>query len=224
MAMLWCRQSPWQLPLPWPLPVGFFLCLLSVCRELALTTSCTHAAHAGSTAGSDTHKQMRSALRHHLLGSEADVHEWFRKVIPGLRGADPKVEVVIANSLWAGGDVKGEFSEVCKEVFLSDVYPLGPGAASQINSWVSEKTKGKIQKLLESDPKGPAVLLNAVYFKGEWSSTFDDRLTQEGNTSSIWRPWSPIPKYCAPLPAHATMESLNAACQRTFEWVLGFRV
>jgi len=113
------------------------------------------------------------------------VHEWFRKIIPGLRGADPKVEVMIANSLWAGGDVKGEFSEVCKEVFLSDVYPLGPGAASQINSWVSEKTRGKIQKLVETDPLGPAVLLNAVYFKGEWSSTFEGKLTQDGTFNSF---------------------------------------
>lgn len=106
------------------------------------------------------------------------MHEWFRKIIPDLRGTDPKVEVVLANSLWADGDVKGEFSEMCKQVFLSDVYPLG--SADQINSWVTEKTKGRIDKLLTSDPEGPAVLLNAVYFKGEWSSKFDSKLTEPG--------------------------------------------
>ena len=132
----------------------------------------------GSTQGSDTHNQMRSALKHQLIGDEGVVHEWFRKIIPDLRGTDPKVEVMIANSLWADGDVKGEFSEVCKQVFLSDVYPLG--SASQINAWVAEKTKGKIDKLLTDNPKGPAVLLNAVYFKGEWSSKFDGKLTKEG--------------------------------------------
>lgn len=127
---------------------------------------------------------MRSALKHQLIGDEVEVHEWFRKIIPDLRGTDPKVEVVIANSLWADGDVKGEFSEICKQVFLSDVYPLG--SAGQINSWVTEKTKGKIDKLLTSDPKGPAVLLNAVYFKGEWSSKFDGKLTEPGQ-----RPFPP---------------------------------
>ncbi len=30
---------------------------------------------------------------------------------------------------------------------------------------LAEKTQGKISKLLEDKPDGPAVLLNAVYFK-----------------------------------------------------------
>ena len=48
---------------------------------------------------------MREALRHSLLGDETVVHEWFRKLIPDLKGADPKVELMVANSLWAAGDV-----------------------------------------------------------------------------------------------------------------------
>jgi len=84
------------------------------------------------------------------VGDEATVHEWFQKIMPHLKGGgDPKVELLIANSLWAAGDVKGRYSEICKEVFLSDVYPLG--SASQINAWVSDKTKGKIEKILDKD-------------------------------------------------------------------------
>ena len=40
-------------------------------------------AAAGSTAGSSTHTQMCGALKHHLLGDEQLVHDWFRKTIPG---------------------------------------------------------------------------------------------------------------------------------------------
>ena len=102
------------------------------------------------------------------VGDEPAVHEWFQKIIPDIKGTDPKMELLIANSLWAAADVKGAFADVCKEVFLSEVYPLGSSA--QINSWVSESTRGKIDKLLDTDPIGPAVLLNAVYFKGEWTN------------------------------------------------------
>ena len=99
--------------------------------------------------------------------------------------ADPKVELTIANSLWAAGDVKGTYDEVCKEVFLSDVYPLVAGSAGQINSWVMERTKGKIPKLLDQDPLGPAVLLNAVYFKGAWGSKFDEKMTKSGSFQTL---------------------------------------
>ena len=140
-------------------------------------------AAAGSTLGSETHTQMRSALKHHLVGEEEQLHAWFQKVMPALKGADPKVQLLIANSLWAAADVKGTYSEVCKNVFLSEVHPLG--SAAQINAWVSEKTQAKIPTLLSTDPVGPAVLLNAVYFKGEWASKFDQSLTQPGTFEDL---------------------------------------
>ena len=140
-------------------------------------------AAAGSTQGSETQTQMRSALKHHLVGEEDELHAWFQKVMPALKGADPKVQLLIANSLWAAADVKGKYSEVCKNVFLSEVHPLG--SAAQINAWVSEKTQAKIPTLLNANPVGPAVLLNAVYFKGEWSSKIDQSLTQPGTFEDL---------------------------------------
>ena len=79
-------------------------------------------AAAGSTAGSSTHTQMCGALKHHLLGDEHLVHDWFRKTIPDLKGGDPSVQLLIANSLWAGVDVKAAY----QEVFLSEVYLREP--------------------------------------------------------------------------------------------------
>ncbi len=35
-----------------------------------------------------------------------------------------------------------------------------------INKWVDDSTNHMIKKLLDKDPPGPAVLMNAVYFKG----------------------------------------------------------
>ncbi|KAM8966212.1 serpin B6-like isoform 1-T1 [Pelodytes ibericus] len=52
----------------------------------------------------------------------------------------------------------------------------------QINDWVLQKTEGKIQNLLPSgsvDSLTRLVLVNAIYFKGNWANQFDKKLTRE---------------------------------------------
>ena len=49
----------------------------------------------------------------------------------------------------------------------------------QVNNWVYEKTHGKIDKILESlNPDTVMLLLNAIYFKAEWSHQFEKDLTK----------------------------------------------
>ena len=46
-------------------------------------------------------------------------------------------------------------------------------SAGQVNSWCNTKTHGKIKKIInEIDPLTKMILLNAVYFKGEWFKQF----------------------------------------------------
>ena len=51
----------------------------------------------------------------------------------------------------------------------------GPGILQQVNTWVLEKTHGKIKDLL-SKPLSPAtvaVILNAIHFQGKWQTPFE---------------------------------------------------
>ena len=50
-------------------------------------------------------------------------------------------------------------------------------AVREINAWASEKTHGKIEKII-SDSNFAALLANAVYFKGSWYSSFYERNTK----------------------------------------------
>ena len=51
---------------------------------------------------------------------------------------------------------------------------------SQVNKWCSIKTKGTITKIIEKlDPNTLMVLLNAVYFKGEWKKKFKAESTSK---------------------------------------------
>lgn len=82
-----------------------------------------------------------------------------------------QVELTVANSIWAKSDVLDSFKSVCETNFEAQTHSLD--GAGPINSWVDKATKGMIKKLVDQEPPGPAVLLNAVYFKGQWMHKFD---------------------------------------------------
>jgi serpin B len=54
-----------------------------------------------------------------------------------------------------------------------------PDSTERLNHWVAEQTHGRIPTVIDRlDPDAMAVLLNALYFKGQWSQKFDPALTQ----------------------------------------------
>ncbi|XP_040066715.2 intracellular coagulation inhibitor 2 [Ixodes scapularis] len=57
----------------------------------------------------------------------------------------------------------------------------GPAAVDEINRWVKQKTHDKIDELFDDplDPDTRLVLLNAIFFKGVWSTKFDESATTE---------------------------------------------
>ena len=65
---------------------------------------------------------------------------------------------------------------------IADKYsaPIEPlESLEQVNKWCNDKTHGKIPKILETlSPDTVMLLLNAIYFKGEWESQFDAKFTK----------------------------------------------
>jgi serpin B len=98
---------------------------------------------------------------------------------------DPKVELNIANSLWAkkGVTFNPDFIQRDRQFYGAEVTALDfndPNAAATINSWVSGKTKGKIDKIVDRiDAQSILFLINAIYFKGKWAAEFDKAKTRE---------------------------------------------
>ena len=99
----------------------------------------------------------------------------------------PKVELAIANSLWADRrqPLRPDFVERCREAYraeLRNIHLWHPAAVPKINSWVRKNTRGKIDGIFkpgELDANSVLVLVNAVYFKGAWLAPFDKALTQD---------------------------------------------
>jgi serine protease inhibitor len=117
--------------------------------------------------------------------SHAELNQAYAQLRAALESADPKVQLNIANSLWAkkGITFNPDFIQRNKQFYGADVTTLDfgdPGAPATINSWVAGKTKGKIDKIVDTiDSQSILFLINAIYFKGKWAAEFDKAKTKE---------------------------------------------
>ncbi|MHC9539610.1 MAG: serpin family protein [Vulcanimicrobiota bacterium] len=103
-----------------------------------------------------------------------------KSLMNSLKTADPSVELSIANSLWCrkGVTFNEQFIRRVKESFAAVV--SDQMNAASMNGWVSKNTKGRIEKIIDSVPANAVMyVINAVYFKGQWSSRFNKKLTRD---------------------------------------------
>ena len=95
----------------------------------------------------------------------------------------------VANSIWINSDnTKQVFSEKFKEIatnyYNADAKTVNnSNAVKEINSWVNEKTNGKIPTVVNNSDFW-ASLINAIYFKGVWEDDFNEGATKEAEFTS----------------------------------------
>ena len=116
-----------------------------------------------------------------------NVNEQFMQLIASLVEADKDLVLEIANSVWMDDefepDVKKEFVDVLEEFYDAAFFTedfQDEATAGKINAWVSEKTHEKIDKIIEKiGPAAVMYLINAIYFKAAWTTSFDKNSTYE---------------------------------------------
>jgi serine protease inhibitor len=111
----------------------------------------------------------------------------YQKLQEKLLSKDEKVDFTIANSIWHDYNFifNQEFLDVNNKYFnayIKDLNFRSLSAADEINKWVSENTREKINKIVgpEIDPLTVMYLINAIYFKGAWQKEFDLKRTRFG--------------------------------------------
>jgi len=153
-----------------------FVSPLSISMALGMTVN---------GARGNTEQAMKSTLEFGSMDI-ADIDEAYQGLMELLPGLDPEVLFQVANSIWyrLGMDIRQDFLSTCETYFDAEVTGLdfnSPGAAPAINTWVDDKTNGKIKKIVESPIPSEMVLylINAIYFKGTWTEQFDPELTRD---------------------------------------------
>jgi serpin B len=134
-------------------------------------------------ASGETRKAMAQALELTAYTPQ-DASAASSALIKSLENSGPGVKLNIANSLWArkGVKFKPDFLRANKNYFNAEIKEVefDQAAVKAINSWVSSKTQGKIPKIIEQIQSNMILfLINAVYFKGQWTDEFDKKLTKE---------------------------------------------
>ncbi|MDX1577231.1 MAG: serpin family protein [Gemmatimonadota bacterium] len=129
--------------------------------------------------------EMRGILRQGGL-TEDEANEAYRGLLDLLLGLDSKVELSIANAIWhrLGLPVRPEFVDASRSTFDATVDGVDfrdPATAQAINDWVSDRTRGRIDEIVNSpdDLANTVVfLVNAIFFKGTWQLQFDPDQTR----------------------------------------------
>jgi serpin B len=135
-------------------------------------------------ASGETQQAMANALE--LQGMSLDnINQANNTLKASLENADPAVQMSIANSLWArqGISFNPEFIKQNQQFYGAKVTELDfakPDSSNIINNWVKENTRGKIDNIVgQLKPDDVLFLINAIYFKGNWTKKFDKSQTTE---------------------------------------------
>uniref|UniRef100_A0A3Q2NTZ8 Serpin domain-containing protein n=1 Tax=Fundulus heteroclitus TaxID=8078 RepID=A0A3Q2NTZ8_FUNHE len=104
-------------------------------------------------------------------------HESLHNVLRQLRNRD--MQIATRMFLRQGFEAKQDF--VSESLRFYDSEPAIVESLQQINEWVENATQGKMTDFLSSLPPNLLLMLiNAVYFKGEWKARFDPNFTSKG--------------------------------------------
>ena len=136
-------------------------------------------------ADGQTRQEMLAALS--LSGWELSaVNEANAQLIKVIRTPANSITLSVGDSLWVDSrraTLRPKYlkqTQAWYDAEMTDLDFAEPSAATRINGWASAETHGKIPKVIESiDSAELALLLNAVYFKGQWTHKFDKAQTQQ---------------------------------------------
>ena len=137
-------------------------------------------------AENDTWKQFADAIGWGTAGKE-EVGAYYRKMIDGLVKTDPLVSFTSCNSVWAAKTqtMYDTYTSLLKQYFSAENYSVdfsSYATLDQINKWCSDKTEGKIPKMLDDlDPATRLMLINALLFKAPWGLTWDIKTGRDFN-------------------------------------------
>lgn len=137
---------------------------------------------AQSGAKDETAQEIKTALH---LPSQEKIEAAIKSLQPTLRQND-RYLLQTANKIYVKNNftVNEDFKKLASDVFDANLenidFEKKAEAANTMNQWVEEHTNNKIKNLIDQDQlntRTRLVLINALYFKGNWSVPFEKYLS-----------------------------------------------
>ncbi len=94
--------------------------------------------------------------------------------------------VHVSNSVWAdnGFPLNSQFKWIAQKYYNADAFNADftdNATAEQINQWVSDKTDGMIDKVLDNAPADLVMMLvNTILFDGKWEAAYEESDVSDG--------------------------------------------
>ncbi len=139
----------------------------------------------------ETKKEILKALSYGVPENEMHKANAWLMINLNNRGRFGNFDLNIVNRLWGQQNYpfSSTFLKLLKDNYLAELATVdfkgAPQAArEQINKWVEAQTKGKIKDLMSKDSISQLtrlVLVNAIYFKGEWLNKFEEKSTDQSD-------------------------------------------
>ncbi|XP_037708792.1 serine protease inhibitor 42Dd-like [Drosophila subpulchrella] len=139
-------------------------------------------------AGGKTAQEMRSVLK--LPADKMEVARKYKAFATNLEGREKVAILDIANRIYVNGryTIVPEFNQVVKASFKVGAEAINVNnpskAALIINKWVNDQTRSRIKTIVTGQDITSdlvMILLNAIYFKGQWQYEFDPKRTKQAD-------------------------------------------
>lgn len=169
-------------------PENNFISPLSVSIALAMTLN---------GAAGDTQQGILNTIDFGDFSAD-EINQGYKDLTALLLSMDKKVKLGIANSVWYSEKyhVKESFADKITTYYDGVVTGLNFGDAAsknKINNWVENKTNGRIKDLINNISQDEVMfLVNAIYFKGDWTYQFDKSKTKKANFKKIDGTTAPV--------------------------------
>lgn len=165
-----------------------------------------------AVAGADT-KTKDELIRAMGFSSMDEVNEWYTSVTGIISDFDAAIEIdkknfeeskkwlpkdakspegalVMMNSIWNNTDLNGKFAKKYLK-YVADNYKAeannvtSDNITDKVNKWINKGTNGLIPTISNDLSEVNAVLVNTLYLKSSWLSTFDSYLTSSDSFTTI---------------------------------------
>lgn len=117
--------------------------------------------------------------------SDDDFNGYYKKLKEALLKTDPSTQLSIANAIFTNKfiTIKPNFIKTNTDYYHATVQPVDfslPTTKDIINRWASDNTNNLIKEVIDKTNIDDLMyLLNAIYFKGIWTTKFDAKNTSK---------------------------------------------